>query len=151
MELVEQRRDISAIKKIIIHCSDSDNPAHDDISVIRKWHIEERGFIDVGYHYFITKNGEIQKGRELWQVGAHCKGHNEDSIGICLSGKLKFERCQFKSCVFLIRDLDDILKIRRGNKYYREYVFPHNYFDKNKTCPNFDLRKTIFKINNKLC
>ena len=53
------------VDKVFIHASDSDWKHHDDISVIRKWHVDENGWGDVGYHYFIKRNGTIQKGRDL--------------------------------------------------------------------------------------
>lgn len=148
--MVKQRRDISAISKIIIHCSDSDNPAHDDISVIRKWHIEDRHFLDVGYHYFIKKNGEIQKGRELYEIGAHCEKHNIDSIGICFSGKEKFPWRQLRGGVYLIRDLCDILGLRKRYRDSKDFIFPHHFFDPSKTCPNFDIQR-LFDISNHKC
>lgn len=72
------------INKVILHCSDSDYANHDDIKVIKEWHLA-RKFNDVGYHYFIRKDGLIQKGRDITIIGAHCKGQNKSSIGICLS------------------------------------------------------------------
>ena len=72
------------INLIVLHHSQSDITAHDDIGVIREWH-KERGFKDVGYHYFIRKDGMIQKGRQLDVVGAHCKGKNKSSIGIVIT------------------------------------------------------------------
>ena len=131
-----QKRDLRSIQKIIVHCSDSDNPAHDKISVIRIWH-RQRGFDDVGYHYFIRKNGEIEKGRPLYIVGAHCKNHNFDSIGICLSGKHEFTEAQFKSAQLLYYDLSEIITLRPGPEH--QTIYPHNYFDKMKTCPNFKI------------
>ena len=41
------------VDRVFIHCSDSDWKHHDDISVIRKWHVDENGWGDVGYHYFM--------------------------------------------------------------------------------------------------
>lgn len=124
------------ITKIIIHCSDSDILVHDSIEVIKHWHMQ-RDFNDVGYHYFIKKNGEIQKGRELKKVGAHTKGHNDDSIGICLSGRHEFTQEQFDSlrriCELLIENHCLVI----------ENIFGHSHFDKSKTCPNFDVE--IFK------
>lgn len=118
------------INKIIIHCSDSDVKDHDDISVIDQWH-KQRGWNGVGYHYFIQNDGNIQKGRNLDQVGAHCEGHNSDSIGICLSGKHNFTRNQFYSLAFLIKKLQ--------KEYDIKEIEGHNYYDKSKTCPNFDV------------
>ena len=47
-----------------------------------------RGWKDIGYHYYITRDGVVHEGRKLEQVGAHCKDHNKHSIGICYEGGL---------------------------------------------------------------
>lgn len=47
-----------------------------------------RGWKDIGYHYYITRDGAVHKGRALERVGAHCKGHNKHSIGVCYEGGL---------------------------------------------------------------
>jgi len=122
------------IKKVILHCSDSDIPGHDDISVIRRWHIE-RGWKDVGYHYFITSKGVLQYGRNVGEIGAHVAGHNRDSLGICLHGRETFYPEQFSTLRKLLASIDLTLQI--GN------VYGHRDFDKNKTCPNFDYKKVI--------
>lgn len=118
------------INKVILHCSDSDYANHDDIKVIKEWHLA-RKFNDVGYHYFIRKDGLVQKGRDISIIGAHCKGQNKSSVGICLSGKHKFTDKQFEALEKLIRGLD----IRLRNKFT---IHPHNEFSK-KTCPNFSV------------
>jgi len=58
-----------------------------DVSVdtIREWHIA-RGFSDIGYHYVINSWGDRFDGRQQSLIGAHAKGRNHDSIGICLMG-----------------------------------------------------------------
>ena len=129
------------INKLILHCSDSDYAYHDDIKVIKKWHTDPkskggRGWRDVGYHYFIRKDGLIQKGRLIDVMGAHCKGQNKNSVGICLSGKHKFTNKQFEALETLIRALD----IRLKDKFT---VHPHNEFA-TKSCPNFSVEE--FKL-----
>lgn len=122
------------INKIILHCSDSDIAEHDDIEVIRNWHYDN-SWLDVGYHFFITKAGVLQYGRPLYMTGAHCKDYNHDSVGICLSGKNHFTNRQFLSMNMLLRKLYDHLTLSRDE------VYLHNYFDSNKTCPNFSMEK----------
>ena len=62
---------VRKINRVFIHCSASDRPEHDDISVIKKWHTSpdpkdpSKPWADVGYHYYIKFNGEIQHGRGL--------------------------------------------------------------------------------------
>lgn len=126
------------IGKIILHCSDSSNLEHDSIEVIREWHIE-RGFDDVGYHFFIRSTGDIQQGRPIYERGAHCLHHNEDSIGICLHGKKEFNRSQFISLSILLQNL-----LEMGNLTVKD-IYAHNFFDKKKTCPNFDVQLFIKK------
>lgn len=71
--------------RVIFHHSDSD---FGDAKLIHKWH-KERGFICIGYHYVIPKKGHFQHGRKLQLRGAHTKGKNFDSVGVCIIGKLQ--------------------------------------------------------------
>jgi len=124
---------------IALHCSDSDIPSHDDISVIKKWHLK-RGFYDVGYHFFIKKNGEIQIGRPIHVAGAHIAGHNKNSIGICLSGRHEFTDAQFDSCAIVCREL--LLEFGLD----KIDILGHNELDSKKTCPNFKTSEVIRRI-----
>ena len=133
------RRKTEAITICIVHCSDSDNTDHDNIETITRWHIE-RGFDDIGYHYFIKKSGEIQVGRALEIVGAHVEGFNSESVGICLSGNRNFTDDQMVSAAKLI----DSLYLFLPNLKKKFGVLPHRFFNPNKTCPNFELSR-IFK------
>jgi N-acetylmuramoyl-L-alanine amidase len=73
------------INKIIVHCSATREGENFEVAEIRKWHLA-RGFNDIGYHFYIDLYGEIHKGRDISKIGAHCKGHNRNSIGICYCG-----------------------------------------------------------------
>lgn len=73
------------INKIIVHCSDSPYMRDDSAADIDAWH-RQRGFRKIGYHYVIRLDGRIEKGREEWEVGAHCKTQNLHSIGVCYIG-----------------------------------------------------------------
>lgn len=121
------------IGKIILHCSASDLPTHDHINVITRWHIEERKFKSVGYHFVISKYSGIQIGRPLWEAGAHTKGHNKDSIGICLSGEKIFTDNQIDDA----KKLCAMLCFTYGLDH--RYIFGHNHFNKDKLCPVFDV------------
>lgn len=122
---------------LIIHCSDSDIPAHDNIETIRKWHVEERGFTDVGYNYFVDKRGNVSPGRTEETVGAHCRGHNSGSIGICLSGRHDFTGDQFRALEALCRDICKRYDLEKTQ------ILAHADLDKNKTCPNFDVHALV--------
>ncbi len=83
-------------KRIVLHCADTRVMVHDDVSVIRKWHVL-RGFKDIGYHIYIRYNGTVQKGRDESVIGAHALKFNTDSIGICLFGRNEFQNDQFRT------------------------------------------------------
>ena len=124
-----------AIHWIIIHQSASNNPAHDNIETIRKWHLD-RNFSDIGYHFFINKAGEVFKGRDEDKIGAHVKGHNKSSLGICLSGEGEKTPEQLKALEILLIDI-----CSRHNLEKKD-ILAHN--DLSPTlCPGFDLHKWL--------
>lgn len=75
------------IEYIVYHTSAT---ADQDIGAkeIREWH-KARGWRDIGYHFVIRRDGSIEKGRPLNQIGAHVRGYNSRSIGICMVGGKK--------------------------------------------------------------
>ena len=79
------------ITLIIIHCSATPEGKALSAEACRQDHIRHRGFRDIGYHFYITRDGEIHPGRPLEKVGAHCRNHNTHSIGICYEGGLDAE------------------------------------------------------------
>lgn len=75
------------IEKIIIHCSATVGGVDFDRNDIDKWH-KQRGWSGIGYHYVVKLDGNIQVGRSIKSTGAHAKGYNSKSIGICYIGGL---------------------------------------------------------------
>lgn len=75
------------IKSIILHCSATPEGKDFTVADITRWH-KERGFRTIGYHYVVYRDGTVHKGRPVEQIGAHCEGHNKDSIGVCYIGGL---------------------------------------------------------------
>lgn len=135
------------INKIVIHCSDSTWGSRDDID---KWH-KERGWDMIGYHYVIcngrdkvTVNGKtkvlydrhedglIETGRKLSVKGAHVKGHNANSIGICLIGKQHFSMKQLHSLSKLVNRLMEKFNLSLPD------IYGHFELDSGKTCPNIN-------------
>lgn len=74
-----------AVGTVFLHCSASDRPEHDSVTVMRAWHLA-RGWSDVGYHFFIRKDGTLEAGRPLDRIPAAQRGHNAGSIAVCLHG-----------------------------------------------------------------
>ena len=76
------------ITLIIIHCSATPEGKSLSAEACRQDHILHRGFRDIGYHFYITRDGEIHRGRALEKIGAHCRNHNAHSVGVCYEGGL---------------------------------------------------------------
>lgn len=80
------------ISEIIVHTAETrpnwmaGKPTSAKVAEIRRWHIEERRWKDIGYHYVIDRDGTIAKGRLDSVVGAHVSGRNANSLGVCLIG-----------------------------------------------------------------
>jgi len=80
------------LTEIIIHCTATrpdwsvKRTTTQKVAEVRRWHVEERGWKDIGYHYLIDRNGFVAKGRPLEQVGAHTQGKNTNTVGIALFG-----------------------------------------------------------------
>jgi N-acetylmuramoyl-L-alanine amidase len=85
---MEQAKVTRRITEIIVHCSATPANRNYKAADIRQWHIRDRRFSDIGYHYVIDLDGTIEQGRPLNQIGAHCLNHNSHSIGICYVGGL---------------------------------------------------------------
>ena len=124
------------VKFIVIHCSDTDEGHKSED--IHKLHLSF-GWDGIGYHKIIRQDGVIENGRPEYWVGAHVKGFNNISLGICLIGKKNFSHNQFYS----LKKILEKWKI----KYKNAEVVGHNNFDyTDKTCPNFDV-KNWYKKN----
>lgn len=125
------------INEIIIHCTDT-KPLHTIcIDDVRRWHIS-RGFDDVGYHYLIKLDGSLEFGRSIEKIGAHCKGHNRYSVGICFVGGRDFNNdiCDTRTSLQK-RSLDALIK-NLCNEFPIKRIVGHNFYNKNKKCPCFD-------------
>lgn len=71
------------IQLLAIHHSASGRAT--TLEQIRSWH-ELRGWSDVGYHFVIEGDGTLRPGRNPNEIGAHAKGHNMHSLGVCVVG-----------------------------------------------------------------
>lgn len=134
------------INEIIVHCSATPEGRHVTTADIKRAHLN-RGFSDIGYHYVVYLDGSVHEGRDVNVSGAHCTGHNSNSIGVCYIGgvdknmKPKDTRtpAQKTSLVKLVRKLLQIYRLP-ASRVYGHYQFA------NKACPSFkieSLRKQL--------
>lgn len=121
----------SKIKFIVVHCSDTSDEKNLDVTDIHKMHLKF-GWDGIGYHKVILRSGEIKNGRPEYWIGAHVKGKNNISLGVCLIGRNKFTDLQFYS-------LEKLLK-KWKVCYPKATILGHcDTGETNKTCPNFDV------------
>lgn len=107
------------VKYIVLHYSATPIERSFTAADIDRMH-RDRGFREIGYHYFIRRDGTVETGRDLsqpgrFETGAHSKGENGASIGICYEGGVTLNdpntgrdtrtTAQMKAMVALIRDL----------------------------------------------
>lgn len=128
------------IKEIILHCAATPEGKDFTTKDIKAWHLQ-RGFSDIGYHYVIYRDGSIHSGRSIEAAGAHCKGHNSYSIGICYiggcdaSGKLPKDTRTPEQRFALFKLVDELM--HKYNLTIND-VYGHREFA-NKACPSFDM------------
>lgn len=135
------------VNKIIVHCSDTPEGRDDRAADIKRWHTAKppkgNGWSDIGYHYVIDLDGTVEPGRPVDTVGAHCSGHNADSVGVCYVGGRGTDGLPKDTRTvpqkFALRTLLKYLL----QKYPGAQIYGHRDFA-NKPCPCFDA-KTEYK------
>ena len=133
------------ITEIIVHCSATPEGKDYTVNDIRRWH-KQQGWSDIGYHYVIYRNGHIEPGRDVDISGAHCEGHNSNSIGVCYiggvarNGKTAKDTRTLAQKAALLSLLKDLRELYPGAKIYGHRDFAH------KDCPSFDAMKEYSTI-----
>lgn len=127
------------ITKLILHCSATPEGKDYTVAQIRDWHVRGNGWNDIGYHYVIYRDGTIHKGRPVEQPGAHTKGHNANSIGICYIGGCTADGNTPKDTRTpeQNRALHELVA-QLQQQYPGATVHCHNEFA-NKACPSFKI------------
>lgn len=133
------------IDEIIVHCSATPRGREVKAADIDHWH-RGRGFRCIGYHYVVGLDGRIERGRPESETGAHCKGHNARSIGVCYvgglstDGKVALDTRTDEQRVALTQ-----LIMELKERYPGARVYGHRDFA-NKECPCFDARRELGKV-----
>ena len=137
----------SALKKskrridyLVVHCSDSPEGRNNTVDDIRRWHVKDRGWTDIGYNYVIHLDGSIHDGRDVDKIPSHCKNYNAHSIGICYVGG-KTANMKENKDTRTAEQKESLLKLLCDLRqlYPKAKIVGHCNLDKKgKTCPNFD-------------
>ena len=128
------------INKIIIHCTATPEGREVTTDDLYKWHVKERGWKDIGYHFFIDLQGCLHECRPIEQTGANTKGQNWDSIGIAYAGGMSKDMAPEDTRTEEQKDAMFDLLLRLVEAYRGVQIHGHCDFSK-KACPSFDARK----------
>jgi N-acetylmuramoyl-L-alanine amidase len=145
------------IDLIVVHCSATPPKMNIGRDEIYRWH-RDKGWLDIGYHFVIRRSeqgarlvdgygsaGLLEKGRPLWQPGAHVEGFNRNSIGICLVGGVAKAKAFLAEDNFLPEQKATLLTLL----YQLRALFPatrirgHRDLNPDKDCPSFDVRRWL--------
>ena len=119
------------IRYLVVHCSDTPDDAPVGVRDIHAMHLGF-GWDGIGYHRVIARDGSVHHGRPDFWIGAHVKGFNTESLGVCLIGRTGLTDAQFAA-------LETVLRGWKA-RYPQAKICGHCDFDyTEKTCPNFDV------------
>ncbi|MCH5326927.1 MAG: N-acetylmuramoyl-L-alanine amidase [Duncaniella sp.] len=129
------------IEKIIIHCSATPEGKDYTVAQIRDWHVRGNGWSDIGYHFVIDRYGVVHKGRSVEKIGAHTKGQNARSIGICLIGGMDAENKRPKDTRTPAQRVALVNLVKELKATYGENVTVHGHNEfAAKACPSFNVQ-----------
>ena len=125
---------------IVIHCAATKASMDIGLTEIRKWHVQDNGWRDVGYHYIIRRNGEVELGRSIRDTGAHAAGYNHKSVSVCMVGGMaednsvenNFTPHQWVALIMEVKKLSET--------YPDAKIIGHNEISE-KECPSFDVQQ----------
>ena len=138
--LIVYRR-MRTVTLIVVHCSATREGQSFDFEQCRRDHIRHRRFRDIGYHFYLTRDGEIHRGRPLEQVGAHCQNHNRHSIGVCYEGGLD-RQGQPKDTRTLEQKASLVALLRELKRMFPQaLIVGHRDLNPMKACPCFEAAK----------
>jgi N-acetylmuramoyl-L-alanine amidase len=133
------------IDEIIIHCTATrPNWMHNattrqKVDEVRRWHKQDRGWSDIGYHYLIDRDGTVSLGRPIERTGAHTVGHNKGTVAISLFGGFDSAASDKFSDNFTIaqrQSLEQLVRDLKTDHPTIKKVSGHNDYAQ-KACPGF--------------
>lgn len=140
------KRSRRTITEIIVHCTATPEGRAVTVDELRRWH-KTQGWSDIGYHYVVYLDGTVHIGRDVDVIGAHCTGHNANSIGVVYVGgcardgktpKDTRTDAQKAGLLSLLVDLSRMYPAAEIHGH-RDYA--------NKACPSFDATKEYRRVS----
>tara|TARA_R110000751_G_scaffold73954_1_gene149643 strand:+ start:1452 stop:1868 length:417 start_codon:yes stop_codon:yes gene_type:complete len=135
------------LRRIIIHCSATREGEEVSVETIRNWHTSPpRNWSDIGYHFVIGLDGTVFQGRPIDKQGAHTRGQNADSIGICYIGGVDKD-LNPKDTMTEIQDISLLELVKSLRLIFGELnLHGHNEYS-SKACPSFDVQEKYKFLN----
>lgn len=135
------------LRSIIIHCSATREGQDVSVETIRDWHTSPpRNWSDIGYHFVIGLDGTVFRGRPINKQGAHTRGQNADSIGICYIGGVDKD-LNPKDTMTEIQDISLLELVKSLRLIFGELnLHGHNEYS-SKACPSFDVQEKYKFLN----
>ena len=133
------------IDKIILHCAATPEGRDIKMETIKSWHVKGNGWSDIGYHFVIELDGAVKNGRALHKMGAHTRGENAHSIGVCYVGGIDKNKNAKDTRTDAQKDSLNKLISALMLDHSEASVHGHNEFSA-KACPSFDVQKE-FGVN----
>lgn len=133
------------IDLFVIHCTYTYEKMDIGAKEVTQWH-KDKGWSDCGYHFVIRKDGTIEKGRDLNRVGAHAKGYNTGSIGICYVGGRTDDNKPVDDRTPEQKKTLAALIINLQTEYPDADIKGHNELS-SKSCPNFSVKEFMSNID----
>lgn len=133
-------QNLADCRAITVHCSATPPNVYVDAKVIDRWH-RAKGWLKIGYHFVIKRDGSVEKGRDVTEVGAHVEGHNTGNIGICLAGgvneagvpEANYTDAQYHELALLLQEL-------KKTATHADVLGHRDWPKVAKACPCFDVR-----------
>lgn len=122
---------------IVVHCSAVRPWQRSSAADIDGWH-RDKGWSGIGYHYVVRRDGTVERGRPPERVGAHCRGHNRHSIGVCYEGGLNAQGVAEDTRTPAQRAALRVLIEQLHRDYPHALIVGHHTLDPTKECPCFD-------------
>ncbi|AUE23196.1 lysozyme [Pseudomonas phage Pf1 ERZ-2017] len=127
---------------IVIHCAATKVSMDIGVREINQWHVQQ-GWLGIGYHFVIRRNGTVENGRPHDVIGSHVKNYNSRALGICLAGGIddngkpqnNFTPEQFASLKLLL--------VAYKRQYPQAQIVGHHDLDSGKACPSFKVSEWL--------
>lgn len=138
------------VTEVVVHCSATpenwygNRTSAEKVAEIRRWHVQDRKWRDIGYHFVIDRDSTVLPGRRETEIGAGVEGHNRGVIHICLIGGAgsaatdAFERHFTPHQAAALRKLLASVQLRTPVKR----ISGHNEWSA-KACPGFSVPKWL--------